>query len=167
MRGFLVLGLLAMTFYPSPASGQFFFMENEAIGKPAPDFTLSTVDGKKMSFSQFRGTDKAIVFFWATWCPHCRKELGDLVLKKEEFTTKGIKIALVDVGEDEAAVKQYLQKNKVDFTVFLDEDSLAAQNYNLVGVPTFLFIDAKGIVRDLEYNLPPNYDEILSAPAQQ
>lgn len=140
-------------------------MENERIGKPAPDFTLPTVDGRKMSFAQFRGTDKAVIFFWATWCPHCRRELGVLNQKKEEFTQKGIKIALVDIGEEAAMVKQYLQKNRVDMTVFLDKDNAVAESYNLVGVPTFLFVDAQGIVRGLEYSLPENYEEIFAEPA--
>ncbi len=131
------------------------------------DFTLPTVSGAKMSLADFRKQDKAIVFFWATWCPHCRKELGDLVQKKEEFAKKGIKIALVDIGEEETAVKQYLQKNKVDFTVFLDQETAVAESYNVVGVPTFYLIDKQGIVHDVQYSLPPNYDEILSAPAKE
>ena len=129
--------------------GQFFFMENEAIGKPAPDFTLPTVGGTATSFARFRGPTRPS-FFWATWCPHCRRELGNLNQKKEELAQKGIKIALVDIGEDAAVVKQYLQKNKVEMMVFLDKDNAAAESYHLVGVPTFLFVDAQGIVRGLE-----------------
>ena len=126
---------------------------------------MPTIGGPATSFTQFRGTDKAIIFFWATWCPHCRRELGTLNQKKEEFAQKGIKIAVVDIGEDEAMVKQYLQKNKVEMTVFLDKDNAVAESYHLVGVPTFLFVDTQGIVRGLEYSLPENYEEILSAPA--
>ena len=164
LRALLIFGLLFAAFQPSRAMGQFFFMENEAIGKPAPDFTLPTVGGTATSFARFRGADKAIIFFWATWCPHCRRELGNLNQKKEELAQKGIKIALVDIGEDAAVVKQYLQKNKVEMMVFLDKDNAAAESYHLVGVPTFLFVDAQGIVRGLEYSLPENYEEILSAP---
>lgn len=167
IRSLLISGLLLTAFHPSLASGQFFFMENESIGKPAPDFTLPTVGGTATSFARFRGTDKAIIFFWATWCPHCRRELGALNQKKEELAQKGIKIALVDIGEEAAMVKQYLQKNKVDMTVFLDKDNAVAESYNLVGVPTFLLVDAQGIVRGLEYSLPENYEEILSAPAKE
>ncbi len=167
LRVLLVFGLLCVAFQPSQAMGQFFFMENEAIGKPAADFTLPTVGGTAMNFAQFRGNNKAIIFFWATWCPHCRRELGVLNQKKDELAQKGIKVALIDIGEDAGVVKQYLQKNKVDMTVFLDEDSSVAQNYNLVGVPTFLFIDSQGVVRGLEYSLPENYEEILSTPAQK
>ena len=167
LRVLFIFGLLLVAFQPSQAMGQFFFTENEGIGKPVKAFTLQTVGGAKMSLADFRKQDKVVVFFWATWCPHCRKELGNLTLKKEELAQKGIKIALVDVGEDEATVKQYLQKNKVDFTVFLDQETAVAESYNVVGVPTFYLIDKQGIVRDVQYSLPPNYDEILSEPTQE
>ena len=165
LRTFVILGLLFAAFQPSQAMGQFFFMENEAIGKPVADFTLPTVGGTAMNFAQFRGNNKAIIFFWATWCPHCRRELGVLNQKKEELAQKGIKIALVDIGEDAAAVKQYLQKNKVDMTVFLDKETSVAESYNLVGVPTFLFVDTQGIVRGLEYSLPDDYEAIFAEAA--
>ena len=159
LRVLLIFGLLFMAFQPSQAMGQFFFMENEGIGKPAPDFTLPTIGGAATSFAQFRGTDKAIIFFWATWCPHRRRELGVLNQKKEELAQKGIKIALIDIGEDTDVVKQYLQKNKVDMMVFLDKDNAVAESYHLVGVPTFLFVDGKGIVRGIEHSLPENYED--------
>lgn len=140
----------------------FFFMENEAIGKPAPDFTLPTAGGAKMSFAEFRSDKSAIVFFWATWCPHCRRELGNLNASKEAIEKKGIRIALVDIGEDEQTVQQYLQKNKIGLTVFLDQDSSVAESYNIIGVPTFYFVDKTGIVRDVQHSLPENYEEIFS-----
>lgn len=167
LRVIFVFGLLFLSLRPSLAMGQFFSPEQEMIGKPAPDFTLPAVGGSKTSFAQFRGGDKAIVFFWATWCPHCRRELGNLNQKKDQFAREGIKIALVDIGEEEDTVKQYLQKNNVNMTVFLDEDSSVAESYGLIGVPTFCFIDGQGIIRDVQYSLPENYEEILSAPAKE
>gem|GEM_PF-334737 len=165
MRIFVILGLLFICFRPSVATGQFYFMENDGVGKPVKDFTLPTVGGAQMSLADFRKQDKTIVFFWATWCPHCRRELGNLVQKKEELAQQGIKIALVDVGEDEATVKQYLQKNKVDFTVFLDQKTAVAESYNIIGVPTFYLVDKQGVVRDVQYGLPENYEESLAVSA--
>lgn len=163
LRALLIFVLLFAAFRPSQAMGQFFFMENEAIGKPAQDFTLPTVGGTAMNFAQFRGKDKAIIFFWATWCPHCRRELGDLNQIQGQLSQKGIKVALVDIGEDENMVRQYLQKNGIQATVFLDEDSSAAESYGVVGVPTFYLVDSEGIVRGIEHTLPENYEEILAA----
>lgn len=162
IRVMLMLSLAAALWRPSAAMGQFFFLENENIGKPVKDFTLKVAGAQKQSLSQFREGKKAIIFFWATWCPHCRRELNQLHQTQEQIAQKGIKIVLVDVGEEERLVQEYMQKNKMDMAVFLDADSSVAESYALVGVPTFYFVDAGGIVRDVQHNLPEDYEKILS-----
>ncbi len=162
----LILGLLVFTFRPLAAMGQFFFLENENVGKPVKDFTLKTVGGKTLSLSGFRNGKKAIIFFWATWCPHCRRELGELNKNKETIARKGIQIVLVDVGEGEGDVRHYLQNNKIDMDVFLDTDSSVSESYGVMGIPTFYLVDQEGIVRDVQHSLPENYEEIVSAPVK-
>ncbi len=163
IRIILVAGLLIFTFRPSAAMGQFFFQENEGVGKPVQDFNLKTVGGEKVSLSSFLNGSRAIIFFWATWCPHCRRELNDLNKNREVMVQKGIKIVLVDIGETEAVVQQYVQKNNIHMPIFLDVDSSTAESYGLVGVPTFYFVDDKGVVRDVQHSLPEDYEEIFSA----
>src|SRR5689334_25118738 len=55
-----------------------------AVGKPAPDFSLSDLNEKPYRLSDFRGK---VVFlnFWATWCKPCREEMPSMeVLRSEE-----------------------------------------------------------------------------------
>ena len=143
------------------AMGQFFFMQKEDIGKEVKDFTLKVVNGEEANLAKYRDGKKTVVFFWATWCPHCVKELQVLNTQKEEFNRKDIKLVLVDVGESEEIVDRYLRKKNIEMNVFLDEDSAISDAYGLIGVPTFYFVDENGIVLDVEHSLPKDLEAIF------
>ena len=103
---------------PIDARAQFFMFQNPLVDKEAPEFSVPTLSGREQSFTKFRDGDKAIVFFWATWCPHCRTQLKELNENKEKFEEKDIKIVLVDLGESAKIVRKYMEKNKIDIEVF-------------------------------------------------
>jgi len=150
-------------FLPGNGWAQFFFLENPLVGEAAADFTLKTLDGKTVNMTQFRDDKSAIIFFWATWCPYCRAALKELNNEKDQIEEKGIKIILVDLGETESEVGRYIKANKIDLTVFLDEESFLNDPYAIIGVPTFVLVNSQGIVKAVEHALPPNYEEILVA----
>lgn len=158
--------LLVLMFSPSQAMGQFFAPVNPLINEKAPDFTLKTVNGEEGNLTKYRDGKSAIVFFWATWCPHCRTQLKDLNNRSAEFEQKGIKVILVDVEEDAKQVASHLKKNKIAMDVWLDAEAKTSDEYSLIGVPTFFFIDKEGTVRAVEHSLPANYEEILGNTTQ-
>ena len=129
------------------------------IGKPPPEFTLEKVSGTQQSLTQARDGKKAVIFFWATWCPHCHEELGKII------KNKGIQIILVDVGEAKEDVKAYLDHRKLPWNSFLDEDNTVAGQYGIEGIPTLFFIDEKGIVRTVEHEFPNDYETLFHSSA--
>lgn len=161
MKAILLAFLVTIPLGTTHASGQLFFMENPNIGQAAPDFTLDTLRSKNVNLTQYRDGKSAIVFFWATWCPHCRVALKELNKNSAQLTEKGIKLVLVDIGESAAEVKEHLERNKIDFDVFLDEESSLSEPYGIIGVPTFYFLDDKGVVKAVEHSIPDNYEDIL------
>ena len=157
-----LLIITAVVFYPSTAQSQFFYMENENIGKPVKDFTLKIVNGEETSLEKFRDGQKAIIFFWATWCPHCRVQLGELNKNQSAIEKKNIKIVLVDVGESEAQVSKYMEKNKIDLDVFLDGESKVSDLYGLIGVPTFYYVGDDGKVIDVQHSLTDDIGKVFT-----
>ena len=153
--------LVSAAFIPARTNAQFFVMENPLLNEKAPDFTLNNMKGEKVNFAQYRDHKPTILFFWATWCPHCRQELKELNKAKNEILQKGIKILLVDVGEDAAQVNKYVAKNNLTFDIVLDADQEIGEKYGLIGVPTFFFVNQDGVVKAVEHVLPKKFEDIF------
>ena len=99
---------------------------NSLVGQVAPDFTLKTTSGQEVNMTHYRSGRPAMIFFWATWCPHCRKQLKELTQNRQEIESNGIKIILVDVGESLEKVSEYVNANNISFDIFLDESTETA-----------------------------------------
>ncbi|MFA5059609.1 MAG: TlpA disulfide reductase family protein [Candidatus Omnitrophota bacterium] len=138
------------------------FLQNKIVDKPAVDFTLETLSSGKVNMTAFREGKNSIIFFWATWCPHCREALAELSAQKAEIEQKGIKVILVDMGEEKEVVQEYAARNKVNYEIFLDVDSSLSDSYSIVGVPTFIFVNQAGIVRAIEHGLSEGYENLFT-----
>ncbi len=155
------VGLLA----PSYAMGQLFFFSHPLQGKKAPDFTLSTLSGQKVNMTSYRGHQPALIFFWATWCPHCRTQLKDLYASQDSLKQKGLKVIVVNLQENPGNVRVYLQQNRMDMEMFFDEDASVADRYEIVGIPTFFLVDRDGTVVAVENSFPGNFEALLRESA--
>ncbi|MGO1529206.1 MAG: TlpA family protein disulfide reductase [Senegalia sp. (in: firmicutes)] len=112
-------------------------------GKPAPDFTLKTLNGEDASLSDYKGKI-VLINFWATWCKYCDEEMPDLEKLYNENKDDLVVLA-VDVGEEEEKVRDYIEKGGYTFPVLLDKNSSIAQkNYYVSPYPTSYFIDEDG-----------------------
>ena len=65
------------------------------VGFSAPDFTLTTLDGKTVKLSDLRGQN-VLINYWVTWCDPCLEELGFLDLLGQEFQARGFIILSVN-----------------------------------------------------------------------
>jgi len=151
---FKIVILVAALVFALKSCGPFSGTPSALIGQQAPDFTLETLKGQKVNMTQYRDGQSAMIFFWATWCPHCRRELSNLTQQRDQIEQKGIKVVLINVGESSQKVKAYFDASQISFDVFLDQSTEIAENYRIVGVPTFFFINNEGVVVAAEHSLP-------------
>lgn len=152
--------VLAVSITAGSASAQG-FLDHPLKGKAAPDFILNTFNAKDVKFSDVSKGKKAIIFFWATWCPHCREQIQALKDRLPKLAKDGIEIVLVDIGEDLPVVKKFMQAKKYDFNVFLDSNSYVAEIYQVYGVPSLFFVGKDGKIREMLNVFPDDYEEIL------
>jgi peroxiredoxin len=123
--------------------------ENNTKGAVAPDFTLSTLDGKKIKLSDLRGKT-VILNFWATWCPPCRAEIPDLEKFYQKHQNQGVVILAVNLTSSEKnreGIAEFIKQYNITYPVVLDPDNTVANLYQAESIPTSYFIDAKGVVQ--------------------
>ena len=112
------------------------------VGKKMPNFTLTNLEGKEVSLSDYEGKI-VLVNFWATWCGFCDMEMPDLQTLDNE--NEDLVVLAVNVLEDKATVEKYIQEGGYDFEVVLDEDGKIAQDYLVSGFPASYFANKEGI----------------------
>ncbi len=135
--------------------------DHPLVGKKAPDFKLTYHKGGEASLEGLRKDGSAVIFFWATWCPHCREQINQMDAQRSVLEKMGAAVILVDIGESPAVVEKFLAAKKYDINVLLDKDSSVAEAYQVVGVPTIVLIGADGSIRDISNVFPENYAQLL------
>jgi peroxiredoxin len=121
--------------------------EGTAIGNKAPDFSLQTPEGEKISLSDFQGR-AVIVNFWATWCPPCRAEMPEF---QKLYAPNQDKLTILAINLQEPNVDGILAfKEELGFSypILLDPDALVKKKYNVFTQPVTYFIDRNGIIVD-------------------
>ena len=120
------------------------------VGAHAPDFSLRTIDGTTVTLSSLRG-HPVIINFWASWCVACRLEAPELEAVYRQFQSKGLIIlGINDAHADKRADAQaYIDTYKMTFDILLDEAGQVDAKYRIPGLPTSLFVDKSGVIRQL------------------
>jgi peroxiredoxin len=108
----------------------------------APAFTLTDLDGKPVSLSDFRG--KVVVLdFWATWCPPCRMEIPDFTDLQKEYGSQGVQIVGIALDEPDK-VQAFARQNGINYPVLLGSDEISMKYGGIEGIPTTFIIDKSG-----------------------
>ncbi len=117
------------------------------VGKLAPEFQLSNLDGEPVSLSDFRG-QPVLVNFWASWCGPCRYEMPFLQRIHEEQAVNGLVVLGVNLEESPDEVREFTAEFGLSFTTLLDSRQEVGLMYNVRAIPTTLLIDENGVIQD-------------------
>jgi thiol-disulfide isomerase/thioredoxin len=117
-------------------------------GAVAPDFSLITLAGDTTHLAALRG-HPVLVNFWATWCDPCKSEMPLLVQAYAQHQEAGLEVWAVNLTDQESVsdVRKFVSAFHMPFPVPLDRKGKVRRAYALRGVPTSVFIDARGLVR--------------------
>lgn len=123
-------------------------LENVAVGKVAPDFTMNDADGNPVTLSSFKGK-YILIDFWASWCGPCRAENPHVVELYAEFKDKGFDILGVSLDQKKDAWLKAIEDDKLTWNHVSDLKGWgneAAQLYAVSGIPHTVLLDKEGVI---------------------
>ena len=139
-----------------------------AEGSVAPDFTLSSQEGKQVSLKDFRGQWVVLYFYPKDMTPGCTIEAHNFQADQDKFNAKKAAIVGVSVDTVDSHV-QFCTKENLTFKLLADPSHQVVDKYGSFGGVvaqrnTFL-IDPKGVIRKVfvKVNPTPHSAEVLAA----
>ena len=109
--------------------------------RPAPDFTLVTLDGDTVTLASLRG-QVVLLNFWATWCGPCRVEMPWFQQLQDERRADGF--IVVGASTDRGSVSAV---RGITYDVGLAGPALVRDYGGVRGLPTSFLIDREGRIR--------------------
>jgi len=151
----------------------------EKIGKPAPEFSLTLLDGsgKTKTITKAELAGKVVLIdFWATWCGPCLIELPEIQKLIEAYASSKKDVVIVALSQDSEPtelseirklVEKTLDDKKIKLTgspvgrIGLDPSNSVGNAFEVEGYPTLVILDGKGIVQSAHVGYSPDTAEPL------
>ena len=130
--------------------------ESSSSGELAPDFSVTmfqgqdVVGGDEVSLHSLFGDKPIVLNFWAGLCPPCRAEMPDLQEFYDKFEDRAILLG-IDLGQftglgNQEEAKELLAELEITYPAGFTEDESVVRDYQVLGMPTTIFIDADGMI---------------------
>lgn len=125
--------------------------ENTSEGKRFVDFAVKTPDGNTDKLSQHvaDGVNYTLVYFWASWCSPCQKEItSPLLYLYDEYNDNGLKIVGVALWDAPSATKNAIKELSIPWHVMVASCSLSepADIYGISGIPYAILVSPDGTI---------------------
>ena len=140
----IIIGMVVSGKYLNRVRGRNRVVAGDVRGKVAPDFELTSLDGKRVKLSDYRG--KAVLLnFWATWCSPCKVEMPWFVDLQKKYGNDGLVVLGVAMDDsDSAKIAQFASEMGVNYPVLLGTDKVSEEYGNVEFLPTSFYIDREG-----------------------
>jgi peroxiredoxin len=116
------------------------------VQQTAPDFSLTSVDGRTVSLADYRGKKKLVLSFWASWCGPCRLEIPALqsFYERHRQDSNQFEILAISIDEERAPAEAFATEMKPPFPMLLDLTGKTATAYHVESIPAIYVVDESG-----------------------
>ncbi len=112
------------------------------VGNLAPDFQLNIVSGNTKVKSLFKlKSEKTLIVFWSSSCPHCMEEMPKL--NEWAATQTGLTVIAVSLDMNSSIHNESIKnfQNMIHSCDYKGWDTEAAAKYYIAATPTFILLD--------------------------
>lgn len=132
-------------------------LKMDLVGAPAPAFVnAKPLTGAPSSLAALKGR-VVIVDFWASWCGPCRMLAPKLSTMKNRFGAQGLSVVGITSDDAEHAAL-FAERHGMTYPSLTDPNADTNKAYGIVGLPTVVVIDKKGVVRDVFVGYEPSVE---------
>lgn len=163
----VALAMMALCGMPVQASPE--------IGEAPPDYLGKTPKGEEIRISEHRGK-VLVVTFWASWCPHCRRQFPVLDALQQHIDPSRLRVVVVNFKEDTPTYRAVLRQARDSAVTWTHDRSGAVSDaYGVNSVPHTFIIDKAGLVANVRRGYSAEsiqafgavIDELLAEPAPE
>jgi peroxiredoxin len=116
------------------------------VGDPAPDFSLTTIDGEPFRLSDEKG-NVVVINFFATWCGPCRQELPHVEsIWMKHRDQPGFRLLVIGREESTEAVRDFRSENGFSFPMAADPDRVVFSLFATESIPRTVVVSPAGTV---------------------
>ena len=109
----------------------------------APNFTLTSLEGKSVRLSDYRGKF-VLLNFWATWCGPCIAEIPRFSTWQTEFGSQGFQVLGVSMDDDKPPVLKTARKFQLTYPIVMGDEHLGERYGGVLGLPVTYLISPEG-----------------------
>ncbi len=157
--------------YKSRLEGAYENLQELWAGNPAPDFTMTDIDGNEFSLSDYQG--KVVYLkFWASWCGPCMRQVPPAAELKERMADEDDLVFMyvsIDVNPD--AWRNTVERHEISgvHARTPGRERGVPALYNVRWIPTFYIIGRDGHIYDHRppYPSDPEIDAVLEAALRE
>lgn len=143
---FIILSIVTLLLF-APASNAI----SISHGGVAPDFTLKSIDGKRISLDEFKGK-VVVLIFWRTEQKRSLQALQDAEDIYGKYLKKGVQVlSIIEDNDNRESALNIFSDNKISYPLLIDNDRETYGDYGIRVFPSTVIIDKQGLIA---YDIP-------------
>jgi peroxiredoxin len=132
----------------------FDYLDLIPAGRPAPNFTHTAADGKRISLADFKGKKNVVlIFYQGSFCPVCGHQLESFQTRLDELNKLDTEIIAIS-ADDAAHARQSVGEHGLSFAVIPDAEKDIIKKYGVenivrdgIAYPSLYIVDKQGNIR--------------------